>query len=607
MPPKKKKEKGSKAIGRRLAKFSHLQGKKLLDVCSREFDMVVQQQVEDFHEACEERLDVASGKLDGLEGHMASIVAHQEMRVAEAHQQQVEAVDSERQEKKILCQWLNGFLVSAGEEPNLDPIDFAFARFALNMAIAADHTPVAKMTEARVPSFLVGMLSSSNDIVLGPSAIALCHLSLHSDAKVPIVEVGAIPPIARNLRVCPSPAVLTQLAKCLASLAQNAPNKARIAGDEGMAALVELCAENSDFVDSPRCTHGVRAACLSALVNLTFQSDSNRNLLVELDGLQAIVEACMNSPDSHVIEQACRALGNIAFNSSYTAQRILQKQGSEALCSAVTACDVHADDRILEAAMIAVANLCNNETNQTHVGAGEAIKLAVHLCKHSPHPHVLRAAANCVTSLSFKSFINKTRLGEQDAIPALLHLIEKHGFGNLDKSEPFVWAVEAACRALGSLLLHGVNQFIMRDLWGLKTMVELCLTTEDMPVLHAASMSVCAMCPNAEERFDAHDEGRPLQTEQLDTIPALGRVKNFLFGRTQPPDWLTEAIRTVALDEDELRKEKTKALQRGERMDDDLKEYVIRTDLFEERGSLVLPDHAVETAPELSSLSFKAY
>ena len=69
------------------------------------------------------------------------------------------------------------------------------------------------------------------------------------------------------------------------------------------------------------------------------------------------------------------------------------------------------DDRILEAAMIAVANLCNNETNQTHVGAGEAIKLAVHLCKHSPHPHVLRAAANCVTSLSFKSFINKTRYG----------------------------------------------------------------------------------------------------------------------------------------------------------------------------------------------------
>ena len=161
----------------------------------------------------------------------------------------------------------------------------------------------------------------------------------------------------------------------------------------------------------------------------------------------------MNSPDSHVIEQACRCLGNIAFNSSYTAQRILQKQGSEALCSAVTACDVHAgthamtlshgswrshdswlthdplttplapplttlsrllshllsDDRILEAAMIAIANLCNNETNQTHVGAGEAIKLAVHLCKHSPHPHVLRAAANCVTSLSFKSFINKTR------------------------------------------------------------------------------------------------------------------------------------------------------------------------------------------------------
>ena len=42
-------------------------------------------------------------------------------------------------------------------------------------------------------------------------------------------------------------------------------------------------------------------------------------------------------------------------------------------------------------------------------------------------------------------------------------------------------------------------------------------------------------------------------------------------------------------------------------MDEDLKEYIIRTDLFEERGSLVLPDHAVESAPELASLVFKAY
>ena len=82
------------------------------------------------------------------------------------------------------------------------------------------------------------------------------------------------------------------------------------------------------------------------------------------------------------------------------------------------------------------------------------------------NPTVTQLLPN-LTSTPSRAF----RLGEQDAIPALLHLIEKHGFGNLDKSEPFVRAVEAACRALGSLLLHGVNQFIMRDLWGLKTMV----------------------------------------------------------------------------------------------------------------------------------------
>ena len=40
-------------------------------------------------------------------------------------------------------------------------------RFALNMAVAAADTPVQKMIDARVPSFLVGMLSGDNDVVRG--------------------------------------------------------------------------------------------------------------------------------------------------------------------------------------------------------------------------------------------------------------------------------------------------------------------------------------------------------------------------------------------------------------------------------------------------------
>lgn len=60
-----------------------------------------------------------------------------------------------------------------------------------------------------------------NDVVLGPSSIALAHLSLHDDARVPIVEAGAIARLVAQCRTeggTGSPAVITQLAKTMASL-----------------------------------------------------------------------------------------------------------------------------------------------------------------------------------------------------------------------------------------------------------------------------------------------------------------------------------------------------------------------------------------------------
>ena len=55
----------------------------------------------------------------------------------------------------------------------------------------------------------------------------------------------------RNVR---SPAVLAQACKALASLALHAPNKTIIAGADGVAALVGLLKEPSDYVDVPRVT-----------------------------------------------------------------------------------------------------------------------------------------------------------------------------------------------------------------------------------------------------------------------------------------------------------------------------------------------------------------
>ena len=105
----------------------------------------------------------------------------------------VEGVSFHRDEKKLLCQWINAFMISASQEPEFDPVDFAFMRFALNMAFSADKTPVEVMLDAGVPSFLTGMLYSPNQGVTGPAALALVHLSLYDDLRVPIADSGAIP------------------------------------------------------------------------------------------------------------------------------------------------------------------------------------------------------------------------------------------------------------------------------------------------------------------------------------------------------------------------------------------------------------------------------
>lgn len=57
------------------------------------------------------------------------------------------------------------FLVGASSEPRLSSMDFTFARFALNMAMASSRTEPEVMLKAGAPAFLVGMLTNPNELV----------------------------------------------------------------------------------------------------------------------------------------------------------------------------------------------------------------------------------------------------------------------------------------------------------------------------------------------------------------------------------------------------------------------------------------------------------
>ncbi|CAM9870437.1 unnamed protein product [Choristocarpus tenellus] len=110
-------------------------------------------------------MDNMDGKLHSLERNIRWVISTNDARNQEMIREARRIADSEREEKAILCQWLNGFLVNATAQPHLTSMDFTFARFALNMAMAASRTPPQVMLDAGVASFLVSMLSSPNELV----------------------------------------------------------------------------------------------------------------------------------------------------------------------------------------------------------------------------------------------------------------------------------------------------------------------------------------------------------------------------------------------------------------------------------------------------------
>ena len=96
-----------------------------------------------------------------------------------------------------------------------DAVDFAFIRFALNMAIACDVCPVQKQLDAGAPAFLTSMLSVKNDAVVGPASMALAHLSLHWECKAPIALAGGITACVNQVNDNENAPIVSQCCKTL--------------------------------------------------------------------------------------------------------------------------------------------------------------------------------------------------------------------------------------------------------------------------------------------------------------------------------------------------------------------------------------------------------
>ncbi|CAM9873374.1 unnamed protein product [Pylaiella littoralis] len=600
----------------------------ILGFCAQEMDKVLSVLVQRVKKKLLTTIDKMDTQLVMLEGNMRQLGEATEEKGNRMIRQAKRTADSEREEKATLCQWLNGFLVSSSSEPQLSSMDFTFARFALNMAMASSRTEPEGMLRAGAPAFLVGMLSNSNDLVTGPAVLALSQMAHHEACQRALGLAGGVPPLVLLCFTSQSPAVLTQACVSLAQLARYAPNRSIIAGKGGIAGMVRLL---EGFRKEDRVTLQVIKQALSTLVNVMFRSDANRGLAEECGAALPIITIMDAADDEGVLVQACLALANMAYGNQFAALRLLEAGADKGALDLIRDSDKTKHSDVMEAAFICLANLANNPLNQAHVGAGGSVDLALSVCQHCESPRVVRAAAVALCSLTLKNQANKTRCASLDAVPILLDLTAAWGVADdvsssrQSRSERSTAAAEeqavaaaqaASCVAI--LMQHPTNALAMKRGGGLGQLTELIFDSEDSEVITATAKAIVVLLPEPEELLRTLRSGHVSQAEEAGAQEALVRCREWAFGRRAPPSWLVYGLDLLGSDVEALQvrlQQEGKTGGNGGRAGDEKgvgplrkpEEYFVSTDFFEERETVIPPDVTLAQDEDLGGMLFHVF
>ncbi|GMI42355.1 hypothetical protein TeGR_g13220 [Tetraparma gracilis] len=436
--------------------------------------------------------------------------------------------------------------------------------------------------------------------------MALAHLSLHPETKGAIARAGGIANCVALVNGNPNAPIVSQCCKTLASVAMHPPNKPLMAGKGAIKALVRLV--QSVGPDNLRVDDAALACAFEGLCNCAAGNDANRNLIVELGVMSTVEYVCENWTDPEVLAGAAKLIANLAYGNVYTAMMCLSSHCEEALNVSIKKGGGDSNPDVREAAMMAFANLSNNESNQTHVGASGAIALAVKTLETSDDPKVLRAAALACASMGHGSFVNKTRMGDEGAIRALLEV------GDIMDAK----CAQACCFALATLMLNQLNQQIMIELKAMEVFVNLVEDTESMDVLLAGSMVIAALVPMPDVKKRILCEGRTLPIEDAGGKAALIRCKQWVFGRKSPPDWLIATLAIFDISEETALQEQYDREEEAKRvvsedlfMDNRLvdsgvtpnqfqDEFYPHLDLFREAVADIRPAHLADSLVEMA-------
>eukprot|EP01034_Spumella_vulgaris_P024855 gene24855-31244_t len=287
---------------------------------------------------------------------------------------------------------------------------------------------------------------------------------------------------------------------------------------------------------------------LCAIVNVIHKNDANRMLAVEIRGIKPILTTLQTCSLDHILAQAVQALANIAFSNPYTANCILVLGGGEILMELLQSGDSARQPVIAHAVMSALANICNSEVNQSHVGSiNGLVECAIRVCDHAREVYLVTAAANFILACCWKNVINKARVANKGACVTLVKRIIRHA---PVQSPDNVCCTEKLCLALSSVLLYNANHERMLVIGGLEEMVRLGKVLSDPLLLRALSKVIVAMVPSPDDLLRLHKDGSKYPVEKLNALPVLKKAKFKGFAHMPiAPEWLEKSLSILTMND----------------------------------------------------------
>jgi hypothetical protein len=206
---------------------------------------------------------------------------------------------------------------------------------------------------------------------------------------------------------------------------------------------------------------------LAAAVNIVHGSDANRVLAFELKAVYPAIHAMSHANDDGIIEQASMLLANIAHNNSFTGAAIISHGGDRALQIAI---QITSSRKLAASCISTMANLCTNETNQSHLGAENGmLDMIIRLERLSTDTELVKQTARLILGLAWKHTSNKARLAMQGACQALLGQISRicSELTSVEDEEK-LQCLDFLAAALASILLNPWTQHKLDELQGVQ-------------------------------------------------------------------------------------------------------------------------------------------